>query len=111
MTLLRLDGQGCDRAGIETLQRNRLAGFLAESVRAVFKPAQCRIDFGDQLALTVAGAQFKLTLGFGRRAVGQVGEWRRFGLEVLDCFAAFAKDVILPQSSACGGNTRAAAHS
>src|SRR3569832_250152 len=93
---LRFQRQGGDRPGIEALQRNRLAGLLAEPVRPVFQPADRRVDLGDQLALPVAGAKFELELGFGRRAVGQVGMRNGFGLQVLDRFAAFAKDVFFP---------------
>jgi hypothetical protein len=44
MALLRLDRQGRDRARVETLQRDRLAGFLAIAVSAFIDALQRRID-------------------------------------------------------------------
>ena len=96
MAFLRFDRQRRDRARVETLQRNRLAGLFAEAVRAVFDPAQRRVDLGDQLSLAVARAQLELALGFGRSPVGQIGMQRRLGLQVLDGLAALAQDVVFP---------------
>src|SRR5215831_9982780 len=94
MPLLRLDRKGGNRARVETLQRNRLAGLLAETVGAVLEPPQRGIDLGDQLALAVAGAKLELALGLGRGAVGEVGIGGGLGLEVLDGFPALAQDVL-----------------
>mgnify|MGYP003343586851 CR=1 FL=1 len=74
-------------ARVEPLQRNRFAGFLAETVRAVFQAPQRGVDLGDQLALTVAGAEFELPFGFRRCPVGQIGvtgyqPGRNFGVRV-----------------------------
>src|SRR5579884_1497028 len=64
VTLLRFNGQRGDRPRIEALQRDRLAGFLAITIGAVVEPAQCLLDFRDQLALTIAGPQFDRAIGF-----------------------------------------------
>src|SRR5690606_34650334 len=58
---LRLDRQGRDRARVEALQGNRLAGLLAIAVGAVVQPLQCRVDLGNELALAVTGTQFDRT--------------------------------------------------
>lgn len=55
MTFLRLDERRY-RAGVKTLEADRFTRFLAETVGAVFDPLKSRIDFRNQLALTVAGA-------------------------------------------------------
>jgi len=65
MALLRFNRQGGDGAGVQALERNRFAGLFAEPVGAVLDPPQGGVDLGDQLALTVAGAQFQLAFGFG----------------------------------------------
>ena len=57
MTLLRFQGERCDRARFEALQRDRLPGFVALPVAAVLDPRERGIDLGDELALPVAGAQ------------------------------------------------------
>src|SRR5580704_17648058 len=54
----------------QPFERDRLARLFAKTVRAVFDPAQRRVDLGDQLALPVAGAQFELAFRFGGSAVG-----------------------------------------
>src|SRR5437763_16247575 len=58
VTFLGLDRQSCNRTGIEPLERNRLAGLFATAIRTVFNATLCRLDFGNQIALSVAGAQF-----------------------------------------------------
>ena len=57
VTLLRLERQGGDRAGLQALDGDGLAGLLAIAVGAVVDPADRSVDLGDQLALAVARAQ------------------------------------------------------
>src|SRR5690242_7188487 len=97
VAFLRLNRQGGDRPGIQPFERDGLAGFLAEAVRAVLDPAQRRVDLGDQLALAVAGAQFQLALGLGGGTIREIGMWYRLGLQVLDGFAAFLEDFVFPE--------------
>ena len=96
MAFLRLDGQGGDGPCIQPLERDGLAGLFAKAIRAVFDPAQRRIDLGDQLALAVTGAKFQLAFGLGRGAVGQVGMRHGLGLQILDGLAAFLEDLFFP---------------
>ena len=77
MRFLRLDRHGGDRAGHQTTQTNRLTGHFAIAVFAFLKTAQRRIDLGDKLALTIAGAQFKRMLFRYRGAVCRV--WYQYG--------------------------------
>src|SRR5687768_2398345 len=72
VALLRLDRERCDRARLEPLQRDRLAGFLAIAVGAVVDAADGGVDLGDQLALAVTRAQFDGAVGLRGRAVGEV---------------------------------------
>src|SRR5690554_3232827 len=44
---------------IEARQTDRIASLLAIAVAAVFQPLQRRINFGNQLALTIARPQFQ----------------------------------------------------
>src|SRR5262245_10571629 len=61
-----------DRAGLEALQRNRLAGLLAIAVGVVLDSLQRRVDLGDQLALAITGAQLNGAVGLRGGAVGQI---------------------------------------
>ena len=111
VALLGLDRQRRDRPGVEPLQADRLAGFLAIAVGAVLDPLERRVDLGDQLALAVAGAELDRAVGFGRGAVGEVGMVLAFVLKVLKRFARLLQDFFLPGAAASRGNTRAGARS
>jgi hypothetical protein len=63
VALLRLDRKRRDRARLQPLYRDRLAGFIAIAVAAVFDALQRRVDLGDQLALPVTGAQLDGPVG------------------------------------------------
>ena len=65
VTFLSLDRQGSDRPRLQPLEGNRLAGFLAIAVSAVFDTLQSGIDLGDQLALPIAGPQLDRPVGLG----------------------------------------------
>src|SRR5258708_9566796 len=71
VALLRLHRQRRDRARLQPLQRDRLAGLLAIAVGAVVDALQRRVDLGDQLALAVAGAQLDRAVGFRRGPGGE----------------------------------------
>jgi len=70
MALLRLDRQRRDRACVKPLQRDRLPGFLAIAVSAFVDALERGVDFRDELALAIAGAQFDGAVGFGGGAIG-----------------------------------------
>jgi hypothetical protein len=72
VALLRLDRERRDRARLEPLQRDRLAGLLAVAVGAVLDALDRGVDLGDQLALPVAGAQLDRAVGLRGGAVGQI---------------------------------------
>ena len=57
MALLRFHRKSGDRPGFQPPDRDRLAGLFAISVGAVIDAAKRLVDFGDQLALAVAGAK------------------------------------------------------
>ena len=57
MALLRFDRKRGHRPGFQPLNPDRLAGFLAIAVGAVFNPLQGVVDLADQLAGTVFGPQ------------------------------------------------------
>jgi hypothetical protein len=101
VALLRLYGKRGNRAGIKPAQRNRLAGFLAVAVTAIFDPLQRSFDLGNQLALAVPGAQFERPVRFGRRAVCRVGQHQVFGLQMLQRFPAFTQDFFFPGEQLC----------
>src|SRR2546429_3182071 len=73
VALLRLDRERRDRARLQPLQRDRLAGLLAIAVGVVLDALQRRVDLGDQLALAGAGAQFDGPVGLWRCAVPPIG--------------------------------------
>src|SRR5262249_54411414 len=64
VAFLGLDRQGGDRARLQPLEGNRLAGLLAVAVGAVFDTLQCSVDFGDQLALSIAGPKLDRPVSF-----------------------------------------------
>src|SRR3954452_17911345 len=72
VALLGFHRERRDRARLEPLQRDRLAGLLAIAVGVVLDALQGGVDLGDQLALAVAGAQLDRAICFGGSAVGKV---------------------------------------
>src|SRR5689334_9878819 len=97
VTLLRLDRQGGDRAGLEPLDRDRLAGLLAIAVGAVLDALQRRVDLGDQLALAVARAKLDRAVGLRGGAVGEVGMVLVLVLKMLERLLGFLQDVLAPR--------------
>lgn len=73
VTLLCFQRQRGDGTRIQSLQADRLSGLLAVSVAAILDAGEGRIDLGDELALTVAGAQFECAVCLRCGAVGEVG--------------------------------------
>ena len=65
MPLLGLDRQSSDRTGVETLETDRLTGFLAIAVGPIIDPLQGSVDLRYQLALTIACPEFDGSVGFG----------------------------------------------
>src|SRR6478609_3664158 len=96
VALLRLDRERRDRARLQPLQRDRLAGLLAIAIGVVLDTLQRRVDLGDQLALAVAGAQFDGAVGFGGSAVRQIGVIDVLFLQGLQRDSRFAEDLVLP---------------
>ena len=96
VALLGFDTQGGDRPGIEALQADRLAGFLAKAVGAIVKADKGGVDLGNQLALAVAGAKLERPLGLGARPVGDVGVLRRFVLKVLERLLGRTENFLAP---------------
>src|SRR5215472_5745841 len=73
VALLGFDRQSRNGPRFEAFERDRLAGFFAIAVSAILDALQCSIDFGDQFALTVTGAQFDRAVGLRGRPVGEIG--------------------------------------
>src|SRR5262245_58430305 len=96
VALLRLDRQRRDRARLETAQRDRLAGLLAEPVGAVVDPLQRVVDLGDQLALAVARAQLDGAIGLRRSTVGEIRMILVLVLQMLKRLARLFQDVLPP---------------
>src|SRR5262245_62057915 len=96
VALLGFDAQGGDRARIEALQADRLAGLLAIAVGALIEAGKRCVDLGNQLALAVACAKLERTLGFGACPVGDIGVLRRFVLKMLERLFGRAQDLIPP---------------
>jgi hypothetical protein len=94
--LLGFQAQGGHRPGVESGEADRLAGLFAIAVGAVLDPAKRFVDLGNELPLTVTGAEFESPVSLRRGPVGQVRMVLGFLLEVGDRFARFAKDLILP---------------
>ena len=96
VAFLRFDRQGGDRAGIQTLEADRLAGLLAITVGAVVDALHGGVDFGNQLALAVAGAKFNGAVCFGGSTIGKIGMVGTFFGKMTQRFTCFAQDVIFP---------------
>src|SRR5690606_27457003 len=96
MALLRLDRQCSDRAGVEAPEGDRLARFLAIAIGAFADALKRGVDLGDQLALTVAGAQLDGAVGFGRCTIGEIGKIGVLLLKNFQRLARFAQYIVLP---------------
>src|SRR5439155_6075843 len=97
VTFLRFPRQRCNRASLQPLERDRLAGLLAIAVGVVLDALQRGVDLGDQFALAVAGAQFDGAIGFGRGAISQIGMIDVLFLEGLQANLRFPQDLVLPR--------------
>src|SRR6266481_5111258 len=97
VALLRLHRERRDRARLQPLQRDRLAGLLAIAGGVVLDALQRGVDLGDQLALTVAGAQLDRPVGLRRGAVGEVGVIDVLFLQGLQRHPRFPEDLVLPR--------------
>ena len=82
MALLRLQGHRRDRPCFQAGQRDRVARYFAISIFALVEATDRGIDLGDQLSLTVAGAELEAPVGFTRSAVGDVGLTERIDLQL-----------------------------
>src|SRR5262245_12962681 len=96
VALLRLDRKRGDGAGVEALQADRLAGFLAKTVGALVDPLQRGVDLGDQLALAVARAQLDRAVGLRGSPVRVVRMIVAFRLERLESLPAFGQNLFPP---------------
>ena len=96
VAFLRFEGHGGDRACIEALQADRLAGFLAVAVGAIVDAGDGGVNLGDELALAIAGAQFQRAIGFGRGAIGEIGVLEGILMQNLKGFAVLLDDVVFP---------------
>ena len=64
MSLLCLEAERCGGSGFQTPQANRLAGIVAIAIRAIINPADGGINFRDQFALAIAGAELNTPVCF-----------------------------------------------
>src|SRR5262245_12924301 len=97
VTLLGFNRECGNRPGLQALERDRLSGLLAIAVGAVFNSVQCSINFGNQLALAVAGPQLDGAVGFRGGAVGQVRMVLVLILKVLERLLGLFQDVFPPR--------------
>src|SRR5262245_42496440 len=96
VALLGLDRQGCDRTGVEPLEADRLAGFLAVTISTVVNSLQRSIDLGDQLPLAVTRAELDSAIGLRGGSVGKIGVVLALVLQVLKGLLCFAQDIVAP---------------
>ena len=96
MAFLRFDRERGDRPCLKSLDRDRLAGFLAIAVGALIEALQRGSDLGGQLALPIAGAQLDRAVGFGGRAIREIGMIVVLALQMLQGFLGFFQDVLAP---------------
>src|SRR5215470_12476087 len=96
VALLGFDRQSRNRPCFQAFERDRLARFFTIAVGAILDALQCSIDFGDQFALTVTGAQFDRAVGLRGRPVGEIGVILALVLEMLKRFTRLLKDILPP---------------
>src|SRR5262249_33120427 len=72
---------------------DRLAGLLAIAVGAIVEAGERLVDLGNQLALTVAGAQLDRPVGFRGGAGGEIGKGLILLLEMLQRLLRLLVDV------------------
>ena len=102
MPLLRLQRQGRDRPGVETLQRDRFARLLAIAVGTLGEALQCGIDLGDQLALAIPGAKLDGAIGLRRGPVRDIRVILVFGLQGDQSLLRLRQNVFLPDEQLVG---------
>src|SRR5579871_389235 len=96
MALLRLDRKRGDRPRLKSLERDRLAGFLAIAVSPVLDPLQSGVDLGNELALAIAGAQLDGAIGLRGSTIGKIGMILAFILQMLQRFFGLLENVLPP---------------
>src|SRR5262249_5671698 len=96
VALLRFDRQGRDGACLKALDRDWLAGLLAEPGRAVLDARQRFVDLCDQFALAVTSAQLDRPVGLRRGAVGEIRVILILVLEVLEGLPCLPENIFPP---------------
>src|SRR3954454_5004510 len=96
MPLLRLDRKRGNRPRLESPDRDRIAGFLAIAVGALFEPRQGGLDLGDQLALAIASTKLDGSIGFRRSPVREIRMVLILIVEMLERLLGFFDYVLLP---------------
>lgn len=96
MAFLCFDCHGRNRPRFKPGQRNGLSSDFAIAILAFVDPAQRGIDLGDELALTVAGAQFERPIGFTGRPIRDIRLSQRFVLKGFEGIVRLAKDIVFP---------------
>src|SRR5262249_54504042 len=93
---LRFDRQGRDGSCLKALDRDWLAGLLAEPVRTVLDARQRLVDLCDQFALAVTSAQLDRPVGLRRGAVGEIRGILILVLEVLEGLPSPPENIFPP---------------
>ena len=96
MTFLSFEAQGRDRARIKPLQADRLPCLLAIAIGSIVETHECRINFIDELALTVASTEVKGAPRLRTRPIRNIGMLRRFLVQLLQCLFCRAQDLCSP---------------
>ena len=96
MRFLRFHCHCGDRAGDEAFQPDRVPRNFAPAIFPLIDTAQSGVDLGDQFTLAIARAQFDSPIGFGRRAVVEIGFAHRSVLKRLKRLAGSVVDRFFP---------------
>ena len=91
MPFLGFQAKRRDGPCLKPAQTDRLAGFLTVSVSVIIDALQGLVDFRDELAGPVAGAQLQGPVRLGRRPVGNIGFQAAPFLQMLQGFAGFVE--------------------
>src|SRR5262245_15584197 len=94
--LLCLDRQRRDRTRLQPLERDWFAGLFAIAVGAIVDAGDRLVDLGNQLALTITGAQLNRPIRFGGRAIGEIRVILILVLQMLQSFLGLLQNVVLP---------------
>ncbi len=96
MTLLRFQAHSGIGTRVQTFERDWLSRHFAVPIFPLINSADRCVDFGNQLALTISGAQLQSPIRFFAGPICNIGNITGIVLQPFDRIAAFSEQILLP---------------